>query len=262
IDLQLGLRFALNALGEAPGQLLDNLRRAETLAETLGDHLRLGQVYATISTNFWVAGDVDRAIDYGQRALAVAATLGHIGLQARGHYNLGQAYYDSGAYARAVESFERNVATLQGDLLTERFGTNTSVAAASRTWLSLCHAERGTFTQGLAMAEDGHRIAETVNNPFSLIYACYGVSVVYLRQGDVPRAIPMLERGMGLCQDWHIPLFVPQLATALGVAYTLDGRVATGLALGEQGLEQAVARGNPRVLAFVIPCLSEAYLLA
>jgi len=205
---------------------------------------------------------VDRALVSGHRALDLAATLEHVGLQARAHFCLGQVYYDMGDYPRAVESLGRNVATLQGDLLSERFGTNGSVAAASRTWLSLCHVERGAFTQGLAMAEEGLRIAETVNHPFSLIAACYGVSVVYLRQGDVPRAIPMLERGMGLCQDWHIPLFVPQLAAALGVAYALDGRVATGLALGEQGVEQAVARGNPRVLAFVITCLSEAYLLA
>ena len=73
IDLRLGLRPALNALGEAPGRMLDHLRRAETLAQTLGDQLRLGQVYAVMSVNFWVAGDVDRAIAYGQRALALAA---------------------------------------------------------------------------------------------------------------------------------------------------------------------------------------------
>jgi hypothetical protein len=41
--------------------------------------------------------------------------------------------------------------------------------------------------------------------------------------------------GMGLCQDWHLLLFVPTQAGALGVAYALDGRVAAGLALVEQG---------------------------
>ena len=154
------------------------------------------------------------------------------------------------------------MATLQGELLYERFGANGSVAAISRAWLSYCHAERGAFTEGLAMAEEGRRIAETVNHPFSLIEACYGVSVVYLRQGDVQRAIPMLERAMGLCQDWHIPLFVPWLAAALGLAYALEGRVTAGLALVEQGVEQEVARGRPRCLALVVACLSEVYLLA
>src|SRR5438093_9205196 len=66
IDLRLGLRPALTALGEAPGRMLDHLRRAETLAQTLGDQLRLGRVYADMGANSWTAGEVDRAIVYGQ----------------------------------------------------------------------------------------------------------------------------------------------------------------------------------------------------
>jgi tetratricopeptide (TPR) repeat protein len=112
------------------------------------------------------------------------------------------------------------------------------------------------------MADEGLRIAETVNHPFSQIEACAGVSVVYLRQGEVQRAIPMLERAMGLCQDWHIPLFLPELVAALGVAYALDGRVAAGLAPLEQWVEQAVTRGRQRSLAPTVAWLSEAYLLA
>ena len=89
--------------------------------------------------------------------------------------------------------------------------------------------------EGLAIAADGLRIAETVNHPFRLIEVCYGLSVVYLHQGDVLRAIPELEWAMGLCQDWHIPLFVPWLAVALGLAYALEGRVTVGLALVNKG---------------------------
>jgi class 3 adenylate cyclase/tetratricopeptide (TPR) repeat protein len=271
IDLRLGLRTALNVLGEAPGRILDHLRRTETLAQTLGDPLRLGRVYAEMSATFWVACDLDRAIDYGQRALALAATLEDVGLQAWAHLILGRTYCDAGDYPRAVESLGWTVATLQGELLYERFGTNVIVgifaqplivAAFSRTWLSHCHAERGAFTEGLTMAEDGLRIAETVNHPFSLIVACYGLSIVYLRQGKMQRAIPVLERAVGLCQDWHILNLLPGLNAALGVAYSLDGRVAAGLALVERGVEQAVARSISRALVPAVACLSEAYLLA
>jgi DNA-binding winged helix-turn-helix (wHTH) protein/tetratricopeptide (TPR) repeat protein len=262
IDLRLDLRAALAALGAAPGQMLDHLHRAELLAQTLGDQLRLGRVYADMSVTCWVADDVDRAIAYGKRALALAAGLGHGGLQAWAHLTLGQVYYDMGDYPRAVESLQRNVATLQGGLLAERFGAIGSVAAMSRAWLSYCHAEGGAFTEGLAMAEEGLRIAETVNDPFSQIEACYGVSVVYRRQGDMSRALPMLERAVGLCQEWHIPLFLPRYTAALGLTYALAGRVTAGLALVEQGIEQVVARGRPRGLALVVTWLSEAYLLA
>ncbi len=262
IDIRLGLRPALNALGEAPGRILDHLRRAEALAHTLGDPLRLGRVYADMSDMCWLVDELAPALDYGQRALALAVTLGHVGLQARVQMVLGRVYYDVGDYARAIESLERNVATLQGELLSERFGTNGSVAVASRAHLSLCHAERGAFTEGLAIAVEGQRLAETVNNPFRLIEACYGVSLVYVRQGEMQRALPVLERALGLCQDAHIPLFVPSIAAALGLVYALEGRVAAGLTLVEHGVEQAVAIGRARSLAPAIACLSETYLLA
>ena len=205
-------------------------------------------------------GEVDRAIDYGQRALAT--TLGHVGLQARAHYILGQAYYDAGDYTRAVASLGQNVAMLQGELRAARFGANGSVAVGSRAWLSWCHAELGAFTEGLAMAEEGLRVAETVNSPFSLGDAYNGIRALYLRQGEVQRAIPVLERGMGLCQDWHIPLFLTWQAGALGVAYALEERIAAGLALAEHGVELAVARGRARILPLMVTRLSEAYLLA
>jgi class 3 adenylate cyclase/tetratricopeptide (TPR) repeat protein len=262
IALRRGLYGALNALGEAPERMLEHLRCAEALAETLGDQQRLGQVYAEMSVTFWVAAEVDRAIDYGQRALAVAAMLGDGVLQTWAHLSLGRIYYSMGDYARAVESLERNVRTLKGDLPHERFGPMPSVAAASRCWLSRCHVERGAFTEGLAMATDGLRIAETVKNPFSLIEACRDISVVYLRWGDVHRAIPMLERAMALCQDWSVPLFSPWVAALLGLAYTLAGRVDAGLALAEHWVEQEVARGRPQSVPAAVLRLSEAYLLA
>jgi tetratricopeptide (TPR) repeat protein len=112
------------------------------------------------------------------------------------------------------------------------------------------------------MAAEGLRIAETINNPINLIDACQMVSLLYLRWGDMHRAIPMLERALGLCQDWHVPLFFPWVAAALGLAYTRAGRVDAGLVLVEQGVEQEVTRGRPQSLPLVVTQLSEAYLLA
>jgi hypothetical protein len=66
IDLRLDLRITLNVLGGDPRPMLDHLRCAETLAQAIGDDLRLGWVYANMSTTFWVAGEVDRAIVSGR----------------------------------------------------------------------------------------------------------------------------------------------------------------------------------------------------
>lgn len=54
------------------------------------------------------------------------------------------------------------MATLQGELFYERFGVNGSIAVISRAWLSHCYAELGAFTEGLAMAAEGLRVAKVI----------------------------------------------------------------------------------------------------
>ena len=75
IDLRFDLRNALLALGEFR-QMLDYLREAATLAEALDDQPRLGRVSAYMCRYFREMGDHDGAVASGQRALAVAETLG------------------------------------------------------------------------------------------------------------------------------------------------------------------------------------------
>ena len=101
IDLRLGLRGALTALGEAPERLLDHLRRAETLAQGLGDQLRLALVLTHMSTNFRMMGDIERAIDFGQQALTLAEELGMRPLVAHCHLGLGTLYATTGQRQQA-----------------------------------------------------------------------------------------------------------------------------------------------------------------
>jgi class 3 adenylate cyclase/tetratricopeptide (TPR) repeat protein len=92
-----------------------------------------------------------------------------------------------------------------------------------------------------AWGEEGIRLAETDDHPWSLVLACGGAGLASLRQGDLSKAIPVLERGLRLCQSAQLPLFFPRLASALGLAYAQSGRLAEGLPLLEQAVEQSTA---------------------
>ena len=89
-----------------------------------------------------------------------------------------------------------------------------------------------------------------------------GVGLLSLRQGDLPRALPQLERATGLCQDTDLPVFFPRMAASLGAAYTLSGRVADAVSLLTQAVEQTMATATA---GFQVPCtlcLGEAQMLA
>jgi tetratricopeptide (TPR) repeat protein len=132
----------------------------------------------------------------------------------------------------------------------------------SRAWLASCHAELGAFAEGHALGEEGLQIAEAVASPSSLMMASWGIGLLALRQGDLPRALPWLERAVGICQDANLPLYFPWMAAALGAAYTLCGRVADATPLLTQALEQSVTTGTMVFQALCRLSLGEAQVQA
>jgi class 3 adenylate cyclase/tetratricopeptide (TPR) repeat protein len=261
IDLRLALRSALAPIGDF-GRILALLREAEALAEALDDPRRLGQVSILLSNYFRFMGAYDQAIAAAQRALVLATASEDSVLQALANNYLGRAYHAQGDYRRALDCLGQTVASLEGAQRRERFGQVILPAVQSRAYLAWCHAELGTFAEGRALGEEGLRIAEAVDHPGSLMLAYHGVGLLTLRQGDLPRALPWLERALGICQDAGILLFFPLVAAALGAAYTLVGRVADAVPLLTQAMAQTTAQ---EMVGYQVLCglsLGEAHLLA
>jgi tetratricopeptide (TPR) repeat protein len=261
IDLRLSLRTALRPLGDER-RLLTTLHEAEGLAEALDDPQRLGQVSHFLANYFTSVGAYDQAIAAAQRALALATATGDVVQQALAHFRLGQAYHTQSAYRSAIDCHTQTVAALEGARRYERWGIDTLPAVASRAWLAVCHAEVGRFAEGRAFGDEGLQIAEAVAHCGSLMHASWGMGMLSLRQGDLARAFPWLERAVHLCQDADLPLFFPRMAATLGVAYTLGGRGADAVPLLAQARERAMATARGEYPALCRLLLGEAHLLA
>jgi tetratricopeptide (TPR) repeat protein len=134
-----------------------------------------------------------------------------------------------------------------------------NVRELSHAW---CYAELGIFAEGRALGEEGLWIAEAVAHPASLMYASYRIGMLSLRQGDLPTALSLLERAVGLCQDADLPLSFSFIAAALGAAYTLGGRVANAVPLLTQAVEQASVMERVDVQALCQLFFGEAQMLA
>jgi predicted ATPase/class 3 adenylate cyclase len=256
IDIRFGLRPALGMLREF-GRGFTYLREAEVLAQALGDQHRLGWVAAHTTNHFWSTGEPQRAVEVGQRAFALAGTLGDTALQVVMHLFLGRAYHAVGDYPQAVDLLRQNLVALDGVLLRERFGLSGLASVLSRDLLARGLAELGAFTEGLTHGEDGLRIAEAVDHPNSLIQACRSIGNVYLYKGEFHQALPWLERGLDVCRVWDIPLLFHIVSSTLGYAYVLSGRMSDALPLLEQSVSaEAMGDGSGLVPIW----LSEAYL--
>jgi class 3 adenylate cyclase/tetratricopeptide (TPR) repeat protein len=261
IDLRLALRTALQPSGNY-GRLLTALREAEALAEALDDPRRLAHASFFLSPHFYFMGAADQAIAAGQRALALATACKEVVLQALAHQSLGVAYRAQGAYRRAIGCFGQTVAFFDRARRHERFGELFLPAVLSRAYLATCHAELGTFAEGRALGDEGLRIAEAMAHPSSLMMASWGIGLLCLRQGDLPRALPRLEGAVSIYQNANLPRYFPLMTTALGTAYTLGGRVDDAVPLLTQAMEQTAA---PEPVAFQALCrlsLGEVQVLA
>jgi len=240
IDLRLALQPALLPTGNL-GRILAYLREAEALAETLDDPRRLGRILQRLSRDFYFRGAHNQAIAAGQRAVALATASGDGVLHALVNQTVGTVYYAQGDYRRAIDCFEQTIAYFDGVGRHERFGDLTFPAVFSRAWLAVCHVELGTFATGRTLGEEGLQIARAVDHPVSLMVASWGIGLLSLRQGNLPRAFPLLERAVEIRQEADIPSLFPWMAPALGAAYTMGGRIADAVPLLTQAMEQTIA---------------------
>jgi class 3 adenylate cyclase/tetratricopeptide (TPR) repeat protein len=261
IDLQLALGSALQPWSNW-GRILAYHREAEALAEALDDPRRLGQVAVRLSRHFYFTGAYDQSIAAGQRALVLATADGDVVLQALANLRLGLAYGAQGDYRRAIDCLRQSMTFFEGARSRERFGQAHLPAVLSRAHFAWWYAELGMLAEGRAFGDEGLWIAEAVAHPGSLMIASWGLGLLALRQGDLPRAVPLLERAMSICQDADLPAYSPRVAAALGAAYTLAGRIADAVPLLTQATAQSIAM---ELIVFQVLCglsLGEAHLRA
>ena len=261
IDLRFDIRNALVPLG-ALGETAAHLREAETLAEALGDRRRLARLAVYLTSYLWGQSSHDGAIEWGQRAVDLAAELGDPVLEGTAPYYLGRVYHTLGDYGTAIPLLERSVALLEQPVPAEG-GVKVSYAlpaVLTRTFLTWSLAERGAFAQAVARGEEAVRLATAVDHAESLLSASAGLGMALSRKGDIDRAIPLLERAVALGDAIQVPLLFPLLGMFLGSAYVLAGRPAEAIALLEKAWAQTVAMPFKSIQSPVAAHLGEAYL--
>jgi tetratricopeptide (TPR) repeat protein len=261
IDLRFELRNALFLLREHE-RIFAYLREAEVLSQASDDRQRLGQVSAHLSIHCITMGEHEQALAYGQRTLAIAEALGDVALEVQANFYLGMTHYALGNFRQAIGSLERNVASLHGDLLRQRLGMAGFPAMFSRSGLTRCLAELGAFAAGLAHGAEAVRLAEAVDQPYTLINACYGLGLLHLAKGELSEAAAVLERGLRLGQAGSILAWFLEVASALGVTYALAGRLGEALPLLEQAMAHVARIRMTTHYVFCLSRLSEAYWLA
>jgi transcriptional regulator with AAA-type ATPase domain/tetratricopeptide (TPR) repeat protein len=260
VDLRFDLRTALFPLGESE-RIFDYLGESERLVETLGDQRRLGQLCAYLCQDYWTSGHPTKAREFGQRALAIAESLQEVPLQVTASLYLSAALIHTGD-SRQAETLLLGVLRLLGHRDRERFGLVGFPAVSARFYLTWIALSRGDFEEGIARVEEGIRLAEELDHPYTLGAARSMLAFLHMVRGELDHAISFLERELAMPPEGSVAQHSVVNWGHLGYAYTLSGRTAEGIPLQERALKVIE---TIRLGAYQPTCmiqLGEAYLLA
>jgi tetratricopeptide (TPR) repeat protein len=199
---------------------------------------------------------------FAQTAEAMGETLRDLPLQVAGQYYRCLAGLISGDYRSVHDHGQRLLESLPGDLSLERLGLAVFPAVMSRVCMARTLAERGLFDEGRDHGREAIRISETLDHPFSLIWACMGLAHLDGVKGEWGQAAGLVERAVALGRDWNITTYNPIALASLGHLYAWSGRIEEGLSWLQQALTASESTGTGFLQSIGVVQLGEAYLLA
>ena len=224
IDLRISLRTALLPLGEnsadpRPPARCRNPRRGPGRSASPGADLRPLMPRFLADGRLWSSPRVRPAgpgDQHGPRGCQPAIAT---------NVRLANTYQALGDYGRAIACC-RTAVSLEGVLPPPPVSPTGRSDVNSRARLSQCMAELGAFAEGIPTVKKGSGwLRRAIIH--SAVPARMAVSATYTSTKGTPtRPFPVLEQGVELCQVWQIQFYFPHVASPLGLAYALSGRVA------------------------------------
>jgi class 3 adenylate cyclase/tetratricopeptide (TPR) repeat protein len=262
IDLRFDLRNALLPLVEWK-RIKEYLREADALARKCNDQRRLASVAGYMSgLHLNTGGRASDVRAFAEQVEALGASLYDVPLQVAGGYYHVWLGALSGDYRGTEHRCRTLIDSLHGDLSRHRFGLVAYPAVVARAFLARALAELGVFEEGCEHGQKAIQLAESLDHPFSLIWASMNLGRLEYLRGEFNRAIMPLERAVALSNEWNIAYLTPLAMAALGHVYARSGRIEEGVAWLKQALAGYASAGIGYLHSMSILQLGEAHLLA
>jgi len=175
-----------------------HLLDAQRIAQDIDDQLRLARASGYLSYAFLKAGNYQRALETGQLAIDIGDALGNRVLMLEMDFRLGQVYAALGQYGRALTLLDRRAQLGESEALRDPLSPPFPLSLHAKEWMGYCMARTGDFAVGIPLLEGTIPLAEESGQPFALAAVYYSLCELYVRQGLMDKATPVLERAFAL----------------------------------------------------------------
>lgn len=211
--------------------------RAESLAEEIGDNIRLANALNHVSNLHWMHGAHRKAMEVAKRALSLAEVAGDFSVQIACMYHLGLYCFNLGEYQEQVGFGQRVRALVRQETALQAPGLAGLPGAISNSVLAVAISELGNFEEIDEIAREVLDKVGKGGNLFTRSAASNFLAMAYLRFKDIKRALQLLEDSYKNCQQYKMKAPYSFTITILGHAHLLSNEVARAQTLLEEAIE-------------------------
>ena len=195
--LQLGRLEEIRSLSE----------EAARMAEQIGDEVRQARAYAYLINYHYLRGEPARALEYGERCLAIAERLGDRILASVARRYMGHAYHALGQARHAIKVLQDNADALAADVDREPSAAAVTAYVSTCAWLAFAQADLGEFDSAETWADRARAEAEAWRHPYSEAIALTFAGQVAALRGQLERAVGPLARALTICRETSLTVW-------------------------------------------------------
>jgi class 3 adenylate cyclase/predicted ATPase len=253
IDVQLALGIPLIAVqGYASMETREAFSRARTLCQRLGNIPEYFQALFGLWGHSWMGGKNDDALRMADEFLSRSQALSEPVPLMVAHRVMGSSLLTIGEFQSSAEHFEESIKLsiskakqpLSGLYMVEP-------QVASLLLLSLDLWFLGRSDRALSRVSEALALAQDLAHPYTLAFAHYMTSVVYLFRGDAARALESAEKSFAISQEQRLLLY-------LILSRISRARAVGGLGRFEEARDEIAAgldEGRRNGVGFMLPMM-------
>ncbi len=203
LELRLLLRVAFNAIGNYR-ERLENLDRAQVLAERIGRKALLPTIMVSRASVMLQLGSVDDAVALCAKARRDATRRRDNETRVIAGYMLSRSCFYKGEFRQSVDFAQKAIELVHADPAKPRHGGGFgSSEVMLRTQMAQTQACLGSFADAATNSEAAMALAERLARDFDIGLASYGFGMVHLYTGDLEQSVAVLERGLRAVETGH-----------------------------------------------------------
>ena len=227
----------VDGLGELAARVEALARRLEAGPRLAQVQVRQAQAIAFADT---VPGSLVSALALAREA-AAGADAADLRTRSYARFIMGVAYRDMGRLEEAVGAHEAGARLFATEAAGHEPGLVYPIFVSLCGWRSEVEATLGRFDAALATGGEALRVAVEIRHSSSLAIANAFLGYAHLLRGDLPAAIPVLERGLSIAEEHDVLHGICANGLYLAWARCLAGDRTRGLEYLDRAFERNTA---------------------